>query len=147
MRGKCRYLYGDWEGNSNYKEYGYASSYFFRRSGVNGDQGGLTDKRGWRRAPPAVMGCVQQWSSGGWGGGAFQNYCHRRRGSSILYQDGHVRWLAMTSRRALSFLNVVPANHPEAAGCPPGYLPFYYHFDYAYSFPAMAFWQAADREF
>jgi len=40
----------------------------------------------------------------------------------------------------------VPANHPENAGCPPGYLPYIYSFDYPYTWPAMAFWEAADSQ-
>lgn len=146
-RGMSTYLYGDVNGNSSYKQYGCPSSYFFRRSGANGDQGGLSDKRSLEKAPLAILGCTQQWSSGGWGGLAFYNYCHERQGSNALYRDGHAGWLSMTTRRNLSYLNVVPANHPEQVGCPPGYLPFCYNFDYAYSWPAMAFWQAADQAF
>jgi len=153
VAGKQRYLYGDWAGNSNYKEYGNSSSYSYRRWPRQEKGYGTgpfcisTVRIPLDELPVAYIACAQQiGTTQGWGGGAHNNFTHGRRGSNALYKDGHAEWVDLTRRRDLDTLKVVPANHPENAGCPPGYLPYVYSFDYPYTWPAMAFWEAADDQ-
>ena len=152
MRGKQAYLYGDANGNSIYKGYGNTSSYSYRRSAFQ-DKGYGTGPDCISRVrvrldelPNVYVACAQQYgTTQGWGGCANANFTHRRRGSCVLHRDGHANWVSLMVRRDLAGLKIVPANHPENAGCPPGYLPYVYSFDYPYTWPAEAFWEAAEQ--
>jgi len=144
MRGVQPYLYGQSVTNSNNKQYGYASSYAYRRCGT---QGGYSNTRTMGQLPVSFIACGQQWGGQASGLDAYQNYTHNRLGSNVAYFDGAVNWLDLTKPRDLQGLKTVPANSPINAGCPPGYLPFAYADDYPYEFPAQAFWEAADGNF
>ena len=154
MRGKRGWLYSNDPNNANsiYKNYGYTSSYSYRRwprqeKGYGTDPYISRERIRIDQLPYAYVACAQQWNnSQGWGGCAKENYTHNRRGSCVLYRQGHARWLDLRAFRDLAGLKTVPANNPQAAGCAAGYLPFVYAFDYPYTWPAQAFWEAAESQ-
>jgi len=146
MRGVQRFLYGDWDGNSNYKGYGNVSSYAYRRRstqsggyGTGPDYISAVTARLDDTFPKAYVACAQQWSGQGFGRETV-NFTHKRQGSNVLFRDGHVSWFSMTVPRNISFMY-----DPAAAGCPDYYVPFCYPFDYPYVWPSSMFWGAADR--
>lgn len=148
MRGVETYLYGDADGNSNYKGYGNSSSYAYRRSTRQGDYtniGGRYISRQVRKPgelPKAFLACAQQW-----GGQGFRrqtaNYTHNREGSNVLFRHGAVMWLGMQSAPPID-PNFPSTREPVDAGCPEHYLPYCYPFDYSWIFPASLFWKVAD---
>ncbi len=146
MPGRQTWLYGGSEATSIYKEYGYTSIYFYRRWRLQ-DKGYGTgpsylslERVRLEQAPNAFIACGQQWGSQGFGR-CTENFTHKRRGSNVAYRDGSVRWLSMTGAATIAF----PAGRaPADAGCPPGYLPYCYPFDYPWIFPASSFWGVAD---
>jgi len=151
MDGVQRFLYGDWDGNSNYKGYGNASSYAYRRGAVQGDYnnvGGVYISykyRRWDQLPNCYIACAQQWGTQGFGR-CTANFTHQRKGSNMLYRDGSVGWLSMVGEPPID--PGFPADRePRDAGCPEYYLPYCYPFDYPYIFPASLFWKVADSTF
>lgn len=145
MPGKQLFLYGDSAGNSNSKGYGNSASYCYRRgdtqwdvyANVSGDYLSLGRVR-MDQLPLTFLACAQQWNSSH--GGGIDNFTHGRRGSNVVRRDGSLFWLSLREHRVTFNLN-----DPAQAGCPPHYLPYYYHCDYLYSWPAMGFWGAADN--
>jgi prepilin-type N-terminal cleavage/methylation domain-containing protein len=115
------------------KQYGYVSSYSYRRwhksergygdSSSKYISGYLPGQKvGLEEMPKAIMGCAQQIQTAT-DTSYKDNYCHNRKGSNVLYKDGGVRWLSMTSR----------------------YMPFHYTFDYSSDAPPSVFWGIAEK--
>ena len=126
MKGKCTFLYGDKNGSSNYKGYGNASSYSYRRASrrspwyaasqyISAQKAPLDEK-----FPNAYIACSQQ-VQGDFDHWTFMwndNYCHQKAGSNVLWKDGHAEWFGMTDK----------------------YLPYNWPGDYPYQDPPSEFW-------
>jgi len=127
MRGVQNFLYGDDDGNSNYKGYGNASSYSYRRrEGLTGGYGPypyISDERirlDEEIFPYAYIACSQQ-VQGDFNHWTFmrdENFCHDKQGSNVLYKDAHVAWFDMSDE----------------------FLPYNYPGDYPWQWPPSEFW-------
>ena len=137
------------------KEYGWVSSYAYRRWGLMGGAG-TPEEKGYNtgpdyickvklrfdQLPKAYLACAQQWGSQGFGR-CTENYTHDRRGSNVVYNDGHVTWFSMATPRPVAWPS---GRAPIDAGCPAGYIPYCYPFAYEWIFPASFFWGTVEAE-
>lgn len=160
VEGVQTWLYNAQEANTPNKSSGYVSSYCYRNSSSLADYNTNVDPKtgayvGYfslnripmHRLPKAYIACAQQWSGGGAGQSAEaapNNFTHDRKGSNVLYRDGHVAWFSMESRRPEA--NYPAGKRPEDWGAPEGYMPFTWPFDYNFSNPAQRFWGVADKQ-